>query len=131
MKTFRSFITEEESLLDTHIKYREAGIPLPDKEDITEYPGGKHGYSTGPNTFAVHTITHFNDVEEKTGNIRHYKSTPTGDILHNSHGPAALSFYNGKQSTAEYYLDGYHVSQKEHEMMTKAYTAAGIKHEDI
>lgn len=130
MKTFKSFITENESLLDTHMKYHAAGIPLPDRDDITEYPGGKHGYPTGPNTFCIHTVEPH--PAYVTASICHYKSTPKGDILHNPHGEAFQGYTDGRKLSQDgYFLDGYRVSKDEHEKMIRAYTAAGIKHEDI
>lgn len=118
MKTFRSFI-KEESLLDAHIRYQEAGVPLPDREDITEYPssppGNKMGYKTGPDTFCVHSIDRmFGDGQ--TATITHYKSLPGGDVLHNIHGEAFQSFHNGKQiNTDGYFIHGNRVSKEEHD----------------
>jgi len=79
----KQLILESYDLLDAHVEAAEAGVPLPDRTDLTKIDG-HWGYHTGPVSYVVHNV----------GNqaIYHYKN----NRLHRDDGPAVETAYGEK-----------------------------------
>ena len=103
----KQLILESYDLLDAHVKAAEAGIPLPDRTDLTKIDG-HWGYHTGPVSYVVHNvgnqaIYHFkNDkyhrdddpaIECSNGDKYWYKN----GLTHRDDGPA-IEYANGAKS---------------------------------
>jgi len=86
----KQLILESYELLDAHFAAAKAGIPLPDRPDITQF--AEHwGYHTGPDSHVAHNI--------RDQAIYHYKNGKVhrddGPAIEHSDG-AKLWYKNGK-----------------------------------
>lgn len=105
-RTFRAFITEhkislsDSELLDTHMKYHAAGIPLPDRPDLYQkYTGGPVCYDKPEGGYVQH---HIGDAS-----ISHYDTKGT---LHRTDGPAYIKPDNGNLGSQMWSVHGQHIA---------------------